>query len=174
MPRISNNRRVDFVPGVQIKVGDLILIKNRESIPCDVLIMGVNEPNPQSPSGIAYVETKSLDGETNLKIRQVKKEGQKRALSSGKTCRTSAVCLLCKAHAATFSQMPPFLSNPRLFTGMLRFLHISDSLQLYPSSLTQGMQMQGTSRQCARTRKHFEKSSHIHTSLTVCFRKTYF
>ena len=56
---------------LQIQVGDLILIKNREPVPCDVLIMGVNEPNLQSPSGIAYVETKSLDGETNLKIRQV-------------------------------------------------------------------------------------------------------
>lgn len=47
------------------------MINNREPIPCDVLIMGVDEPAPQTPAGIAYVETKSLDGETNLKIRQV-------------------------------------------------------------------------------------------------------
>lgn len=111
------------MPGVQIQVGDLILIKNRESIPCDVLIMGVNEPNQQSPSGIAYVETKSLDGETNLKIRQVKKQGQKRALSSSKSFCRSAVRLLCKAHAAALSQLPPLSSNPR----MLGFLHINDS-----------------------------------------------
>lgn len=55
----------------QIEVGDLIVINNRESVPCDVLIVGVDEPVPTSPAGIAYVETKSLDGETNLKIRQV-------------------------------------------------------------------------------------------------------
>ena len=55
----------------QIEVGDLIVINNRESVPCDVLIMGVDEAIPESPAGVAYVETKSLDGETNLKIRQV-------------------------------------------------------------------------------------------------------
>lgn len=55
----------------QIEVGDLIVINNREAVPCDVLIVGVDEPISQSPAGVAYVETKSLDGETNLKIRQV-------------------------------------------------------------------------------------------------------
>lgn len=49
----------------------MIVINNREAIPCDVLIVGVDEPSPETPAGIAYVETKSLDGETNLKIRQV-------------------------------------------------------------------------------------------------------
>ena len=48
------------------------MINNREAVPCDVLIMGVDEPISQSPAGVAYVETKSLDGETNLKIRQVR------------------------------------------------------------------------------------------------------
>lgn len=57
---------------MQIEVGDLIIINNREAVPCDVLIVGVDEPAPQTPAGIAYVETKSLDGETNLKIRQVR------------------------------------------------------------------------------------------------------
>lgn len=32
--------------------------------------MGAHEPNPEAKAGICYVETKSLDGETNLKIRQ--------------------------------------------------------------------------------------------------------
>lgn len=56
----------------QIEVGDLIVINNREPVPCDVVIMGVDEPVSESPAGVAYVETKSLDGETNLKIRQVR------------------------------------------------------------------------------------------------------
>lgn len=47
------------------------MINNRQPVPCDVLILGVDEPMAESPAGIAYVETKSLDGETNLKIRQV-------------------------------------------------------------------------------------------------------
>ncbi len=49
-----------------------------------MLIVGVDEPISQSPAGVAYVETKSLDGETNLKIRQVHgyaREEKKRTLT---------------------------------------------------------------------------------------------
>lgn len=34
-------------------------------------MIATHEPNPEAKAGICYVETKSLDGETNLKIRQV-------------------------------------------------------------------------------------------------------
>ncbi|KDO30716.1 hypothetical protein SPRG_04618 [Saprolegnia parasitica CBS 223.65] len=54
----------------QVQVGDVLEIRNREVIPADVLILSVAEPDPAVPSGICYVETKSLDGETNLKLRQ--------------------------------------------------------------------------------------------------------
>lgn len=53
-----------------LRVGDIVQIHNRELIPADVLILSVCEANPQAPGGICYVETKSLDGETNLKLRQ--------------------------------------------------------------------------------------------------------
>lgn len=33
-------------------------------------MIGAHEPNREAKAGICYVETKSLDGETNLKIRQ--------------------------------------------------------------------------------------------------------
>ncbi|CAN0504349.1 unnamed protein product, partial [Ectocarpus sp. 8 AP-2014] len=60
-------RRVEWR---EVQVGDLLLVKNRESVPADLLVMGAHEPNPEAKAGICYVETKSLDGETNLKIRQ--------------------------------------------------------------------------------------------------------
>ncbi|CAM9414176.1 unnamed protein product [Choristocarpus tenellus] len=60
-------RRVEWS---SVRVGDFVLVKNREPIPADLLVMGVHEPNPDSRAGICYVESKSLDGETNLKIRQ--------------------------------------------------------------------------------------------------------
>jgi magnesium-transporting ATPase (P-type) len=95
-------------PWSEVRVGQVLKIKNREPIPADVLILGVSAPSdsgaggdadeheqqhqhggsaPSSPAaaaaaakaaltataGVCYVETKSLDGETNLKIRHTVK-----------------------------------------------------------------------------------------------------
>lgn len=48
-----------------MRVGDIIIIRNNEMIPADVMILATSEPD-----GICFVETKNLDGETNLKIRR--------------------------------------------------------------------------------------------------------
>lgn len=53
-----------------VVVGDIIKVENHEAIPADVLLLAVCEPDPSAPVGICFVETKSLDGETNLKVRQ--------------------------------------------------------------------------------------------------------
>ncbi|RQM16150.1 hypothetical protein DD237_004572 [Peronospora effusa] len=52
-----------------LTVGSVVKLRNRETAPADLLILAVAEPNPNEPAGICYVETKSLDGETNLKLR---------------------------------------------------------------------------------------------------------
>mmetsp|Transcript_45694 Transcript_45694/g.120430 ORF Transcript_45694/g.120430 Transcript_45694/m.120430 type:complete len:1169 (-) Transcript_45694:945-4451(-) len=52
---------------VDITVGDVVQVKNRESVPADMLIIATYEPEPNNPHGACSVETKSLDGETNLK-----------------------------------------------------------------------------------------------------------
>jgi hypothetical protein len=46
-------------------------IQNHEVVPADVILLAVHEPDPANPDGICYLETKSLDGETNLKLRCV-------------------------------------------------------------------------------------------------------
>lgn len=52
----------------ELQVGDYIRVNSREVIPADMVCLAVAEKsNP--PRGICYVETKSLDGETNLKLR---------------------------------------------------------------------------------------------------------
>lgn len=48
----------------KIKPGDFIKVKKDEVFPCDLLLI-----YSANPKGVAYVETKSLDGETNLKLK---------------------------------------------------------------------------------------------------------
>ncbi|ORZ41397.1 hypothetical protein BCR44DRAFT_1492316 [Catenaria anguillulae PL171] len=48
-----------------LRVGDYVLLRNNEFIPADVVIVSTSEPD-----SVCYVETKNLDGETNLKVRK--------------------------------------------------------------------------------------------------------
>ncbi|MCJ1311264.1 hypothetical protein MMC25_004935 [Agyrium rufum] len=48
-----------------VEVGDFVRIYNDDQIPADVAVLSTSDPD-----GACYVETKNLDGETNLKVRQ--------------------------------------------------------------------------------------------------------
>lgn len=71
----GKHRKLDKVPeGIidwketfwrDMRVGDIVLLRNNEMIPADMMILSTSEPD-----GICFVETKNLDGETNLKIRK--------------------------------------------------------------------------------------------------------
>ena len=70
--RAENNRPTEVLraQGYQkdtwenIKVGHIIKIKQDELIPCDCVVLYTSHPNNKF-----FLETKSLDGETNLKVR---------------------------------------------------------------------------------------------------------
>ena len=47
-----------------IIAGNIVLIRNREMVPADVILVASSSEN-----GSAYIETSSIDGETNLKLR---------------------------------------------------------------------------------------------------------
>lgn len=53
----------------EIKIGCFVKVKNDENFPCDLILL-----NSSLPKGIAYVETKGLDGETNLKMKIARSE----------------------------------------------------------------------------------------------------
>ena len=48
-----------------VKVGDIIRVHNNDEIPADLILLSTSDVD-----GACYVETKNLDGETNLKVRQ--------------------------------------------------------------------------------------------------------
>lgn len=52
-----------------IQAGEILKIHADETIPCDMVLLGTSDP-----SGIAYIQTMNLDGESNLKTRYARQE----------------------------------------------------------------------------------------------------
>lgn len=49
----------------KLEVGDVVLLKEDDQIPADIVVLATSDPE-----GVCFVETKNLDGETNLKPRK--------------------------------------------------------------------------------------------------------
>lgn len=62
-----------------LRVGDFVRIYNDDELPADVIILATSDPD-----GACYVETKNLDGETNLKVRQALRCG--RSMKHARDC----------------------------------------------------------------------------------------
>ncbi|KAL1641076.1 phospholipid transporting ATPase [Diplodia intermedia] len=55
-----------------VQVGDFVRLYNEEEVPADIVVLATSDPD-----GACYVETKNLDGETNLKVRHALHAGRK-------------------------------------------------------------------------------------------------
>lgn len=55
-----------------MQVGDVLQVVKDSFFPADLLLLAV----PESPDGLAYVETINLDGESNLKIKKALDQAQ--------------------------------------------------------------------------------------------------
>ena len=64
----------------KVKVGQIVKVYQDQFFPCDLLII-----NSSLPRGVCYIETKNLDGESNLKCKQAAKECLKLALDDQST-----------------------------------------------------------------------------------------
>ena len=61
---VLKGREMGEIRSEKIRVGDVVLVKDEEEIPCDMIVLSSN-----NPSGICHVTTANLDGETNLKAK---------------------------------------------------------------------------------------------------------
>ncbi|KAH9606304.1 hypothetical protein KSS87_020637 [Heliosperma pusillum] len=52
-----------------IQVGEVIKLSSNQTLPCDIVLLSTSDP-----TGVAYVQTINLDGESNLKTRYAKQE----------------------------------------------------------------------------------------------------
>lgn len=77
--RIENNRLASVLLNGKfedkkwkdIRVGEVIKISSNQTLPCDMVLLSTSDS-----TGVAYVQTRNLDGESNLKTRYAKQETQ--------------------------------------------------------------------------------------------------
>ncbi|GMH13264.1 hypothetical protein Nepgr_015105 [Nepenthes gracilis] len=75
--RVENNRlasvlvngRFQMKKWKHIQVGEIIKVPSDQSLPCDIVLLSTSDQ-----TGVAYVQTINIDGESNLKTRYAKQE----------------------------------------------------------------------------------------------------
>lgn len=88
----------------KLEVGDIVLLRDNDQVPADIVVMSTSDPE-----GMCYLETKNLDGETNLKPR--------RSLKATSSLQSEEDI----EHASFILDSEPPHANLYLYNGVLRF-----------------------------------------------------
>ncbi|KAF7419236.1 hypothetical protein PC9H_001823 [Pleurotus ostreatus] len=88
----------------KLEVGDVVLLRDNDQVPADIIVLATSDPD-----GMCYLETKNLDGETNLKARKALKATT--GIASEEDLERSAFVL---------DSEPPH-QNLYVYNGVLRF-----------------------------------------------------
>jgi phospholipid-translocating ATPase len=92
----------------KLEVGDIVLLRENEQVPADIVVLSTSDPD-----GLCYLETKNLDGETNLKVRKAVHATS--SLSSEEDIEKSSFIL---------DSEPPH-QNLYVYNGVLRYTDVS-------------------------------------------------
>ncbi|KAG5641467.1 hypothetical protein DXG03_005130 [Asterophora parasitica] len=96
----------------KLEVGDIVLLRDNEQVPADIVVLSTSDAD-----GMCYLETKNLDGETNLKPRKALKATS--SISSEEDLERSSFYL---------DSEPPH-QNLYLYHGVLRFKDVASGEQ---------------------------------------------
>ncbi|KAL7420806.1 phospholipid transporting ATPase [Cryptotrichosporon argae] len=88
----------------KLEVGDLVLLRDNEQVPADIIVLSTSDPD-----SLCFVETKNLDGETNLKPRRALKATA--SISSEEDLE----------HATFYVDSEPPHANLYNYNGVLRY-----------------------------------------------------
>ena len=88
----------------KLEVGDFVLLRDNDQIPADIIVLSTSDAD-----GLCYIETKNLDGETNLKPRKSLKATS--SLQSEEDIE----------HARFLVDSEPPHANLYLYNGVLRY-----------------------------------------------------
>lgn len=102
--RVGGTSRWERTLWKKLEVGDVVLLRENEQVPADIVVLSTSDVD-----GMCYLETKNLDGETNLKPRRSVKATS--TIVSEEDIERSSFCL---------DSEPPH-QNLYLYHGVLRY-----------------------------------------------------
>ncbi|RDW39818.1 hypothetical protein B0I73DRAFT_131313 [Yarrowia lipolytica] len=99
----------------QVNVGDIVRVLSDDEVPADIVVLSTSDDD-----GACYIETRNLDGETNLKVRQ--------ALSATKGIRHASD--FERSHFEVMSEPPH--ANMYSYNGVLKWRNTDGGAQSEP------------------------------------------